>query len=102
MDPISLDEKPKRPKEEDGGEDVGQQEKQHQQEIHVYRRRWYILFIFSVYCAYQGYIWNNFSPITYALQLAYDWSDGTIALLANWGPIAFVVCTLPFSYIFER
>ncbi len=73
-----------------------------EQEIHVYKRRWYILGIYSLYCAFQGYIWNNFSPITYALQLAYDWSDGTIALLANWGPIAYAIFTLPFSFIFDR
>ncbi len=47
-------------------------------------------------------IWNSFSPITYAMQLAYDWSDATIALLINWGPIAYCIFAVPFSYMFEK
>ncbi len=47
-------------------------------------------------------MWGTFGPITYAVQLAYDWSDGTIALMANWGGIAYCFSVFPVSYLFVR
>lgn len=68
----------------------------------MYRRRWYILLLFSLFSVFTCFIWNSLSPITYAIQLSYGWSDGTIALLINWSPIAIVLLFIPFSFAFER
>jgi hypothetical protein len=34
-------------------------------------------------------------------QLWPGWTDGTIAAMSNWGPIAFVAAFLPTSYLFD-
>ena len=47
-----------------------------------------------IFCAIgstQGGIWNTWGPITDAAKFAFDWNNGTIALLANWGPISYVL-----------
>ena len=43
-----------------------------------------------------------FSPIAFAVQLAYDWSDGTVAMMLNWAPIMVMAFLVPVSYLFSR
>ena len=45
---------------------------------------------------------DTFGPIAFAVQRAYDWSDGTIATLLNWGPIMYLIMLMPVSYIMEK
>ena len=35
------------------------------------------------------------------MQAAYGWSDGTVAMMANWGTIMFVIAALPLSWMIE-
>ena len=64
-------------------------------------RRWYILFLLSLVAFEQGWLWNEYGPIAPALQNLYGWSDGTIATLANWGPIAYVIAVFPTAYALD-
>ncbi len=36
------------------------------------------------------------------MELAYGWSDGTMALLSNWGPIAYVALVIPYTFLFQK
>lgn len=35
------------------------------------------------------------------MQPAFHWSDGTIALLANWGPICYLIAVFPSSWLLD-
>ncbi len=50
----------------------------------------------------QACIWNTFGPITYSVQLAYGWSDSTVALLSNWGAITYVALVIPYTFLFQK
>lgn len=67
----------------------------------VYHRRWYILVVFSLIAGVQAAVWNTWGPITGSAEDVFGWSDGTIALLENWGPIAYIISFLVFSWLMD-
>ena len=71
-------------------------------EMRVYKRRWYILILFSLMACHQCAIWNTWGPIASSVQSAYGWSDGTVAMMANWGNFMFVLTAVPLSWMVER
>ena len=64
--------------------------------IQIYRKRWYILFVFSFFTAIQGEVSNTWTPIADSAQFIFGWSDHIIALICNLVLIAYVVA-IPFS-----
>lgn len=66
-----------------------------------YKRRWFILATFSGLCSLQFWAWNTYGPIVASIQDAYDWSDSTVAMMANWGTITFVFFVFPLVYLLE-
>lgn len=71
------------------------------QEIKVYKRRWYVLLAFSLVALMQGGLWNTWGPIAASSEEAFGWTDGDIALFANWGPIAYLIATFPSAWIVD-
>ena len=71
--------------------------------IYVYRRRWYILAVFSSLGMCQALIWNCFGPISNSLLpvLCPHWDDTTIALLGNWANIMNIIAVLPILWFFK-
>lgn len=67
----------------------------------VYHRRWYILAVFSLIAGVQAAVWNTWGPITGSAEDVFGWTDGTIALLENWGPIAYILSFLIFSWLLD-
>lgn len=67
----------------------------------VYHRRWYILTVFSLVAGVQAAAWNTWGPIAGSAEDVFGWSDGTIALLENWGPIAYIISFLLFSWLMD-
>ena len=47
-------------------------------------------------------VWNTFGPISEVSERVFGWNDGDIFLLANWGPISYVVGTFAFSWIMDE
>ena len=70
-------------------------------ETKVYKRRWYILLVFSFSAMIQGGLWNTWGPIAESSEEAFGWTDGDIALFANWGPIAYLIATFPFAWLID-
>lgn len=70
-------------------------------ETKLYKRRWYILFVFSLIAVAQGGIWNTWGPIAASSEEAFGWTDADIALFANWGPITYLVTTFPFAWMID-
>eukprot|EP00048_Salpingoeca_helianthica_P006651 m.101062 g.101062 ORF g.101062 m.101062 type:complete len:462 (-) comp14085_c1_seq1:34-1419(-) len=63
--------------------------------------RWWMCFVLSAIAFVQGWVWNTWSPIAPAIQDEFQWSDGTFALLANWGPICYLVAVAPTSWLLD-
>ena len=56
----------------------------------VYKRRWYILLIFSLHAMFQCTLWNTWGPVeTVALAVFKSWTMADISNFANWGDILF-------------
>ncbi|XP_064644031.1 solute carrier family 49 member 4 homolog isoform X1 [Lineus longissimus] len=71
-------------------------------DVHVYKRRWYILAVFSLFSFTQGLIWNAWGPIAGSSEAVFDWQNPQIALFANWGCITYLV-VVPFtSWLMEE
>ncbi|CAF1051274.1 unnamed protein product [Rotaria magnacalcarata] len=64
----------------------------------LYRRRFYILGVFSFLSFNQCSFWLTFSPVSLSAQSYYNISSSTVDLLLNWGPIIFIPC-LPLAYL---
>ena len=71
-------------------------------QVRVYRRRWYILALFSLLAMLQDTIWNTWGPIDHTAKILYGWSDDLIALLANYGSIMYIAAFLPAIYVLEK
>ena len=59
--------------------------------IKVYKRRWYILMVFSLLAFTQGGYWNTWGPIAHSSEDAFSLTDADIALFTNWGPISYLI-----------
>jgi len=67
----------------------------------VYTRRWYILILFGLLACHQCIVWNTFGPIESGVQFAYNWSNSTTPMFANWGTIMFCLSVVPLSKLIE-
>ncbi|XP_071505804.1 solute carrier family 49 member 4 homolog [Diadema antillarum] len=65
----------------------------------VYSERWYILAIFSFIAFLQACTWNTWGPIEDTAAVVLGWNPGQFALLANWGPITFIISAFFFSWL---
>lgn len=73
----------------------------HANKCKVYKRRWYILIIFSIVASLNNLIWNTWGPIQGTSQVVFGWDNTTITLLADWGPISFVVAVAPMCWLMD-
>lgn len=73
------------------------------EECRTYRRRWYVLALFSVLCCLQDMVWNTYGPIQYGVLYAYPtWTNATLALIQNWANIMFVIFVAPVCWLQEK
>jgi len=67
----------------------------------VYTRRWYILGLFGLLACHQCIVWNTWGPVESGVQFAYNWSNSTAPMMANWGTIMFCLSVVPLSKLVE-
>ncbi|EDO40262.1 predicted protein, partial [Nematostella vectensis] len=67
----------------------------------VFRRRFYILFLFSIISFAQYCAWNTYGPIATTAKTVFDWSNTEIAVLASMDPITYLVTMLFFSWMMD-
>ena len=67
----------------------------------TYKRRWYILILFSLVCFTQGLMWNTFGPISTSSERVFDWEDSTIAWLSALGGLAFLLTSFPMYWLMQ-
>lgn len=81
--------------------DEGSKMKPETERCTTYKRRWYILAIFSALCFTQGMVWNTWGPVATSAEFYYGWNDSDVAMMANWGTIMYVVTVFFWSYLFD-
>jgi len=69
--------------------------------LQVFKRRWYILLLFSLVYVMQSTIWNTWGPLAQSAKIAFGWSLDEIALLTNWGCIMYVSSMVFFSWLMD-
>lgn len=72
-----------------------------EEEYDVYSSRWWVLTVVSTLTALQGGMWNIYGPTAPALQPAFGWNDGQIALFPNWGTIGWFIAVAPCAYVMD-
>lgn len=66
----------------------------------TYPRRFWILGVFSFIALFQCLQWNTWGPISASVNAAYSgWGSGTVAMMANWGTITFVIFVAPMCWL---
>ena len=69
----------------------------------VYKRRWYILTIFSLHAMFQCTVWNTWGPVdTVALSVFHTWTTADISNFANWGNYVLVPFFIPCMMIVNK
>lgn len=89
---------------------MGENEEPHKDEqpkndsdgIKIYKKRWYILFVFSLLAFTQGGYWNTWGPIAHSSEDAFSLTDGDIALFANWGPISYIISAVFMAWLVDN
>ncbi|XP_076035527.1 solute carrier family 49 member 4 homolog isoform X2 [Oratosquilla oratoria] len=71
-------------------------------EVQVYKRRWWILFVFAGLGFMQCAVWNTWGPITSSAKTAYSWDNAEIARLSMWGTVTMIVGLIPFTILLQR
>ena len=62
-------------------------------EVKLYKRRWYVLAVFSLTALLQAAVWNTFGPVAQSAKLVFGWTDANVGMLANWGNIMYFIFT---------
>lgn len=70
--------------------------------IKVYRRRWYILFLFALLAFLQGALPNSWAVIAQSAEAAFGWTDATISLMMNWVYITYLVAMAPVAWLMDK
>lgn len=69
--------------------------------LRTFRRRWYVLLVFSAVTFAQGLIWNTWGPLAASGRLVFGWTGADVGLLANWGCVMYIVTCAFFSYLMD-
>lgn len=67
----------------------------------VYARRWYVLVVFSLSAAIQGWGWATWGPITQSSKAVFAWTDANVALQPLWGNLAFIFAMVPAIWLMD-
>ncbi|XP_067686516.1 solute carrier family 49 member 4 homolog [Haliotis asinina] len=69
--------------------------------IKSYRRRWYVLAVFSYAAFLQSGVWNTFGPIAQSAKAVFGWSNASLGMLNNWGNIVYILCMFPVAWLMD-
>ncbi|KAG7159324.1 Solute carrier family 49 member 4-like 4, partial [Homarus americanus] len=68
--------------------------------IKIYPSRFWILLVFSVLAWFQCVQWNTWGPLSESVNAAFPgWGSETVAMMANWGTITFVLFVTPMCWL---
>ncbi|BFZ22822.1 hypothetical protein BsWGS_25861 [Bradybaena similaris] len=67
----------------------------------VYKKRWYLLLLFSVSAMLWNAVWSTWGPIAQSAKDVYQWTDADIAMFIWLGNIPFLLTMFPCSYLMD-
>ncbi len=67
-----------------------------------YKRRWFILIVYSLGGLLQGYLWNMWGPIFKTMKVIYHWDNTQLALMPFYGNSVLAVLALPSALLLEK
>ena len=70
-------------------------------EYKVYKRRWYVLFVYTAQALIYNLAWNTWTPIEEPCKIALGWTDFNLLLLSSWAPIALLVTSAPLTWLMD-
>ncbi|XP_046358742.2 solute carrier family 49 member 4 homolog isoform X1 [Haliotis rufescens] len=70
-------------------------------DIKSYKRRWYVVLVFSYAALLQAAVWNCFGPIAQSAEAVFGWTDAEIGMLNNWGNIVYIVFMVPVAWLMD-
>jgi len=70
-------------------------------EFKVYKRRWYVLFVFTAEAFIYNLAWNTWGPIQEPSKVAFGWTDFNVLLLTSWAAIALLVASVPLTWLMD-
>lgn len=71
-------------------------------EVKSYKRRFYILLLFSVISFSQYCAWNAYGPIATTAKMVFNWTNTEIAFLASMDPITYLCSMFFFSWLMDE
>ncbi|XP_061174522.1 solute carrier family 49 member 4 homolog [Saccostrea echinata] len=74
---------------------------QNKEKYKTYKRRWYVLLVFSVASFLQAAVWNTWGPITQSAEVVFGWKDSQIGMFPNLGNIAYIITVFPACYFMD-
>ena len=67
----------------------------------VYKRRWYVLAVFTAQAFIFNMAWNTWGPIQQPSKVAFGWTDFDLLLLSSWAAIALLATSLPLTWLMD-
>ena len=64
-------------------------------------RRFWVLLVATALALTNGSIWNTFAPISVVAEPFFGWTDSTLALLANWGAVCYLLAAAPSAHLLD-
>ncbi|XP_068206844.1 solute carrier family 49 member 4-like isoform X2 [Palaemon carinicauda] len=79
------------------------QDEEIHQHFKVYKKRFWILGIYSFLAFFQCLQWNLWGPLSDSVDTAFEgFGSDTVAMLANWGTITFLISAYPSVWIVDK
>ena len=67
----------------------------------VYKRRWYVLFVFTLTSIVSNFMWNTWGPIQRPCRLVFGWERWTVLLLSSFGAIGPILGAFPSTWLMD-
>ena len=69
--------------------------------IKVFRRRWYILFVYSLFSFVQGALVDVYAVVAVSCEKAFHWSDTQISSMQTWIYLCFLIAIFPSCWLID-
>ena len=72
--------------------------------MRVYRRRWYVLALYSTFAFAQGALGGVWAVIAGSVEATFGWTDADISLMQTWIYLSYMylVAMFPFAWLMEK
>ena len=67
----------------------------------VYKRRWYVLFVFTLTTIVSNFMWNTWGPIQRPCRVVFGWETWTVLLLSSFGSIGAILGFIPSTWLMD-